>query len=93
MRQFNKLLDIKTKGTLLCIFPLMTNRFTEGGKNLHKRKQRQFEQKETKLAKVGHLSSGRLFFRIRLPPSLESPCDFKTPISTKDYDIASARVA
>src|SRR5215469_9354350 len=61
----------------------------KAAKNLHKRKQRKFEQKETKLAKVGHLSSGRLSFRIRLPPSLDSPRDFKTPICTKDRDFCN----
>jgi len=63
--------------------PIVTIRFTEGRKiNLNKRKQRKFEQKLTKLAKVRHLPSGKLFFRIRSLPSLTHR-DFKTPISNK----------
>jgi len=49
-------------------------------KNLNKRKQRKFEQKLTKLAKVRHLPSEKLFFRTRSLPSLALPRDFKTPI-------------
>jgi hypothetical protein len=41
------------------------------GRNLNYRRKRsgEFKQKEAKLAKVEHLSSGRLYFRIRSPKS------------------------
>ena len=52
---------------------LVTLRFTEARK-------KKSEQKETKLAKVRHLPSEKLFFRTRSLPSLALPRDFKTPI-------------
>jgi hypothetical protein len=45
--------------------------------NLNKRKQRKFEQKLTKLAKVRHLASEKLFFRPRSLPSIELTARFQ----------------
>jgi hypothetical protein len=59
-------------------------------KSLNRRKQRKFEQKEAKLAKVTVLLAKAV---LQVTPSIGSPLDFKTPISNKDRYIASARLA
>jgi hypothetical protein len=52
------LLDIETKGPLLI-------HFAACDEQIHRKSQRIFEQKETKLTKVRDLPSGKLFFRKR----------------------------
>ena len=87
------MLGIRTKHALL-MRGLSRTDLRKAAKNLNKRKQRKFEQKETKLTKVRHLASGKLFVRIRSLPSLAlTHRDFKTPISNKDRNFASTRVA
>ena len=61
--------------------------------NLNRRKQRKFEQKLTKLAKVRHLLSGKLFFRIRSLSSLDSRRFQDADFKQKTAIFASARVA
>jgi hypothetical protein len=77
-----KQLDIKTKGELLIHFADCHEQIhRKPAKNLNKRKQRKFEQKLAKLAKLRHLASKQLFFKTRSLSSLDSPRDFKMPIS------------
>ena len=63
----------------------------KAAKDLNRRKQRKFEQKEAKVAKVRHLPSEKLFFRHGHSPALNT-ARFQDAHSTSDRNIARARL-